>query len=33
VLRDGRIASVVTGDDINNARLMALALGEDRAHA
>jgi ABC-type sugar transport system ATPase subunit len=31
VLRDGCITSVVTGDDINNARLMALALGEDRA--
>jgi ribose transport system ATP-binding protein len=33
VLRDGHIASSVTGEGISNAALMALALGEERAHA
>ena len=33
VLRDGQIASTVTGEGINNAALMALALGEERVHA
>ncbi len=33
VLRDGHIASEVVGDAINNARLMSLALGEERVDA
>ena len=33
VLREGHLASSVTGDGINNAALMALALGEERIDA
>lgn len=33
VLRDGHIAASATGDGINNAALMAMALGEERLHA